>query len=111
MSSFFLSHIDKSLKDFDASIYEMDYKPIENLNLFSFPSKDKRILDIKKIENTYILNMFKSKRFMKDQEINKIIGEIFLNDKIKFIPIKVSLKIVNGILRNDLKKDNLRDLI
>ncbi|MFY9078358.1 AAA family ATPase [Aliarcobacter cryaerophilus] len=111
MSSFFLSHIDDPLKDFDASIYEMDYKPIENLNLFSFPSKDKRILDIKKIENTYILNMFKSKRFMKDQEINKIMGEIFLNDKIKFIPIKVSLKIVNGILRNDLKKDKLRDLI
>jgi hypothetical protein len=111
MSSFFLNHIDNSLKNFDASIYEMDYKPIENLNLFSFPSKDKRILDIKKIENTYILNMFKSKRFMKDQEINKIMGEIFLNDKIKFIPIKVSLKIVNGILRNDLKKDNLRDLV
>lgn len=53
-SSFFLNHLHENSRQFDASAYDIDYKPLDTLNLLSFPSKKTRKLDIKNIENTYI---------------------------------------------------------
>ena len=82
-SSFFKKHFDQT-----EFVYILDYKPKYINNIFSFPSKRSGLMNIRKIHNTTILNMFKAKDEF-GKEIEKIILETFGND-ISFIPEKIS---------------------
>lgn len=110
-SSFFLNYISDSSRPYYGSIYDIDYKPLDTLNILSFPSKKKGKIDIGSVENTSILNMFKTKRFIDDEKLNTILGNTFHNNTIKFVPIRVNLELDTKVLENNLKQEKLREIV
>jgi len=105
MSSYFTNHIFKELQKYDGSIYEYDYKP-EELNVFSFPSKKDKVINILKNENMSIINMFRCK----DIENNRIIEESFKNhQRLYFKPIKVTFNIDSSELEYQMKTSNVKE--
>ena len=88
VSSSFLRYIDDTLKNQDGAIYDLDFKP-EELNIFAFPSKKKRIIDIKKNENNITLTMYKSIEVLKIENIELKLNKLLNNKKLNFIPSRV----------------------
>ncbi len=109
-SSFFLNHLIEEQKEFDASIYDLDFKPKDKLNIFSFPSKDGRKIDIRRNENISILNMFKIKNFIPDDEMNKILKG-FNNTKLQFKPNRVNFELDIELLERNLTNTRFREII
>jgi predicted ATP-binding protein involved in virulence len=88
VSSSFLSYINEDLKNQDGAIYDLDFKP-EQLNIFAFPSKKKRIVDIKKNENNIILTMYKSIEVFKAKNLELKLDELLDNKKLNFLPSSI----------------------
>lgn len=109
MSSFFLNHIMKMQREYDGNIYDIRYKPLEQINAISFPNKNRHIINIKVIENTSMLNIFKAIESQKDK-IDKIINSSF-DIKLRFIPIKINLKIDINEFTNSFSTGDTRDMI
>jgi len=106
VSSSFLDFIHDGLKDQDASIYDFDFKP-DDFNIFAFPSKKNRIIDIKKNENTAVLNMFKTLENFKSKNIDFQLDKFLNNQKLNFIPSKIEcsfdLKDTKYLIKRDEK--------
>jgi len=87
LSSSWLSYLTKQIQDSYGSIYDLDGKP-DDFNLFAFPSKKDRSIDIFKNETIDLLNMFRI-----EKDIRKKIKEVMQTYKVDFEPETLLLSI------------------
>ena len=87
LSSSWLSQLTEHMKDFYTFIYDLDGKP-DHLNLFAFPSKKNKNIDIFINERTDLLNMFSTEKSIRHE-----ISEAMKTYKVDFEPTKLWLSI------------------
>lgn len=106
LSSYFLNCVFKLSKEQqEVYIYNLDYQNFGIMNIFSFPSKENNIIDIRRNEIISILNMFKSRNY------NIQLKKIFDNDKIVFIPIKIKLDLNISNFKHKIKRKFIIEII
>jgi len=95
VSSTFLKYTPKELREFDAAIYDYEFKPFDNINLISYPFKKKSIFDIKFNEKFAVIMMFKIADYIQHNKIKDI-----LSKKIFFIPSRVLVELNKNNVKN-----------
>jgi len=111
LSTQFLSFVHKNLQQYDASIYDIDFKPYEQLNVFSFPSKKNRYINIKKNDNISIINMFKSIDIVTQKTLEDLLKYTLKNNQLIFIPHRIYLEINTEELEYNIKKEYIKEIL
>ncbi|WP_457744024.1 AAA family ATPase [Sulfurimonas sp.] len=112
ISSEFLEYCSNNIRTNSASMYDLDFKPQNRLNLFAFPSKKNKIIDIRKNENTIILNMYKSMKVLeqKNVDLKKLLIGLD-SEKINFIPKKINFSFLLEDAEYQIKREDFKDIV
>jgi len=102
VSTSFLQYTFKGLQEFYASIYDFDFKPLDQNNLIAFPFKNKGILDINFNEKFTIVTMFKNMDLL--ENIQDTIKKELSENKLFFVPKEFIIKFNIDELRNKIIK-------
>ncbi len=109
-STSFLNYLSKNTKEYYGFIYEYDYKP-RDLNIFSFPSKKDKNINILKNENINILNMFKVKKILSSKFYQIILKTFKNNQKLLFNPKSVKFKLDKYNLEYQMKIGYVKEVL